>query len=597
MKRTRNLIGCSLSGFGAGIVVFIGIILTLPVPSTLLSPAEDVPQGSFAVVDVTVFDGEVFREWLDVWIENGKVRHVGQNLDLPDELPRLDGRDHTLIPGLIDAHVHTFGTTLNDALRFGVTTVLDQFTDPALVATKRSARQEIGIGTEADIFSAGMLATAPGGHGTQFGVPVQTLSSPGEATEWVRARKAEGSDWIKIIFEDGIPYGQKIPSLSMETVAALVEAAHSEGLAAVMHVSTLSHALEAVAIGVDGLVHVWHDKVITAADAQRLSEADIFVVPTLSVMVSAEDSAMVELMQGTDDSILSPMQRQTLASHFQSTFQADVAIENVRRLRAAGVRLLAGTDSPNPGTAAGISMHGEIRLLTRAGLQPAEVLAAATSAAADAFGIPDRGRIIDGSLADLVLVRGDVQANVTYSNDIVAVWKDGFLVNRGLVATSTESVPAPAETMIADFEAGLDAAFGTWRIATDQMMGGASIASMSVQNAALVIDGEIASNIAFPWAGVMWMPDAQPMDFSGREAIRFRTRGDGQSYSVMLFGNAQFVGAPPSVTFMASKEWKQIEIPLEDFPTNTRENITGVAFMAEGIAGPFRFEIDEIEVK
>ncbi len=54
MKRTRNLIGRSLSGFGAGIVVFIGMILTLPVPSTLLSPTEDVPQGSFAVIDVTV---------------------------------------------------------------------------------------------------------------------------------------------------------------------------------------------------------------------------------------------------------------------------------------------------------------------------------------------------------------------------------------------------------------------------------------------------------------------------------------------------------------------------------------------------------------
>ncbi|MXY07119.1 MAG: amidohydrolase family protein [Rhodothermaceae bacterium] len=597
MKLTRNLLRRSLSGISVGIVVFVGIILTLPVPSTLLSPTEDVPQESFAVVDVTVFDGEVFRERWDVWIESGQVRQVGQNLDLPDNLPRLDGRAHTLIPGLIDAHVHTFGTTLNDALRFGVTTVLDQFTDPALVAPKRAARQEIGIGTEADIFSAGMLATAPGGYGSQFGVPVQTISGPSEATEWVRARKSEGSDWIKIVLENGGPHGQKIPSLSLETAAALVEAAHTEGLAAVVHASTLNHALEAMAMRVDGLVHIWQDEVITSADAQRLAEADIFVVPTLSGIISYEDSAVVELIQGTDDSMLSPMQEQTLANRFPSTFQGDVAIENVRRLRAAGVRLLAGTDSPNPGTAAGISMHGEIRLLTRAGLRPAEALAAGTSIAADAFGIPDRGRIVEGSLADLVLVRGDVQANVTYSHDIVAVWKDGFLVNRGLAATSTEPVPAPTETLIADFEGGLEAAFGTWQITTDQMRGGASIASMTVQNAVLVIDGEISSNSAFPWAGVMWIPGAQPMDFSGREVIRFRTRGDGRSYSVMLFGNAQFFGAPPSVTFMAPTEWKQIEIPLEDFPTNSPEIITGIAFMAEGAAGPFSFEIDEVELK
>ena len=597
MKRTRNLIRRSLSGFCAGIVVFIGIILTLPVPSDLQSPVGDVPQGSFAVIDVTVFDGEVFRESWDVWIDNGQIRQVGNNLNLPDNLPRLDGRYHTLIPGLIDAHVHTFGTTLNDALRFGVTTVLDQFTDPSLVANKRSARQEIGFGTEADIFSAGMLATAPGGHGTQFGVPVQTLSGPGEATEWVRARKAEGSDWIKIVLEDGIPYGQKIPSLSIETAAALVKAAHTEGLAAVVHASTLTHALEAMAIGVDGLVHVWRDEVITSVDAQRLAEADIFVVPTLSGIVSSEDSAIIELIQGTDDSMFSPMQKQTLASRFPSTVQGDVAIENVRRLHSAGVRLLAGTDSPNPGTGAGISMHTEIRLLTRAGLPPAEVLAAGTAVAADAFGIPDRGRIVEGHLADLVLVRGDIQANVTYSHDIVAVWKDGYLVNRRLVATTTESVPAPAETMIADFEEGLDAAFGTWQIATDQMRGGTSNARMTVENAVLVINGEISSNFPFPWAGVIWMPDAQPMNFSGKEAIRFRTRGDGRSYSVMLFGSAQIAGAPPSVSFMASREWRQIEIPFEDFPTNTRESITGIAFMAVGATGPFSFEIDEVEVK
>lgn len=123
--------------------MFIGIILTLPVPSTLQTPTGGVPQGSFAVIDATVFDGEVFREWWVVWIENGQVRQVGHSLDLPDNLPRPDGRDHTQIPGLIDAHAHTIGTTLNDALRFGVTAVLDQFTDPALGAIKRSARQYV----------------------------------------------------------------------------------------------------------------------------------------------------------------------------------------------------------------------------------------------------------------------------------------------------------------------------------------------------------------------------------------------------------------------------------------------------------------------
>ncbi len=545
MKSARHLVGRSVAWLVIGIAVFVGVLGTLPVPQVAEGPAEGVHQQNFAITDVTVFDGETFRHGWDVWVEDGRIRHAGQRLDLPEELPRLDGRGHTLIPGLVDGHVHTFGSTLNDALRFGVTTVMDQFTPPAFVATKRGAREEVGPGTEADLFSAGMAATAPGGHGTQYGVPVETLTGPDEAAEWVRARRAEGSDWIKIIYEDGSAYGREIPSLDRETVAALVAAAHVEELAAVVHVSTLERALDAMAAGADGLVHVWHDEVISEADARRFAEADIFVVPTLSVMASAADSAVAELVRETDETMLSPMLRQTLADRFAGGLGegAAVAMENVRRLRAAGVRLVAGTDSPNPGTGAGISMHGELRLLSRAGMGSAEALAAATSVAADAFGVADRGRIAEGHLADLVLVRGDLEEDLSRSHDIVAIWKDGYLVELGLGSAPAAGVPqaevasAPAETLVADFENGLEAGFGTWDVTTDQMAGGASSASMAVRDGALVVTGEIAPGLAFPWAGVIWMPGAQPMqpvDFTGREVIHFRTRGDGRQYSVML---------------------------------------------------------------
>ena len=71
----------------------------------------------------------------------------------------------------------------------------------------------------------------------------------------------------------------EIASLDAETVAAVIAAAHAEGLAAVVHVSTLERALEAMAFGADGLVHVWRDEVVSEVDARRFAEADIFVVP------------------------------------------------------------------------------------------------------------------------------------------------------------------------------------------------------------------------------------------------------------------------------------------------------------------------------
>ncbi len=413
-----------------GVAVFVGLLMTLPVPEPADPPGGPLPETDFAVVDVTVFDGEEFRPHRDVWVEDGRIRAVGQRLDLPAGLPRVDGRGHTLLPGLIDAHTHTYGMALADSLRFGVTTVFDQFTAPALAANKRPAREALGRGDEADLFSAGNVATAPDGHGTQFGVPVETLTNPEEAPAFVRARKEEGADWIKIIWEDGSTFGAVIPTLDRETIAAVIEAAHAEELLAVIHVSTLEHALAALEMGIDGFVHVWGDEVISEEDAARFAEAGVFVIPTLSVRVAAAGESMgPELLAETPAEHVSAVQRETLSGTFpRPVGTSEASVESVRRLHVAGVRILAGTDAPNPGTGFGISVHGELRLLQRSGLSAAESLAAATGEAADAFGIEDRGRLERGRIADLLLVAGDLESDLSLSTAIAAVWKDGFPV-------------------------------------------------------------------------------------------------------------------------------------------------------------------------
>ncbi len=585
---------------------FVAALATLPVPGDAAAPAQEAPAESFAVVDVTLFDGEAFRRSQDVWVEDGRVRRVGARLRLPDDLPRVDGRGHTLLPGLIDGHVHTFGGTLGDALRFGVTSVLDQFTDPGLLAGARTARDDIARTAEADLFSAGMLATAPGGHGTQFGLAVEPLTVPEGAAAWVRARKEEGSDWIKIVSEDGGAYRGEIPSLERETIAALIAAAHVEGLLAVVHVSDLRAALEAVSLGADGLVHTWFDAAISEEDARGFARAGVFVVPTLSVIMGLfGDSTGLHVLDEADDSLVSPMQRQTLSNRFEMPEGADggAALENVRRLHAAGVRIVAGTDAPNPGTATGLSMHGELRLLERAGLESHEVLAAATSAAAEAFGIPERGRIAEGYIADLLLVRGDLEGDVSRSADIVTIWKDGYPVVRETDATAfaPEIAPAPEGPVVFDFEDGLDSGFGFgWQVTTDAMNGGASTADLAVEDGALVVRGETRTGFAFPWAGAIWFLGTQPMeavDFSGRSVLRFRTRGDGRSYTAMLFGEGAAATLPPTVPFVAGPEWAVVEIPLESFATADPTIIAGLAFVAQTPLGSFAFELDDVEIR
>ncbi|CAN5911452.1 hypothetical protein BH23ACT10_BH23ACT10_20020 [soil metagenome] len=101
------------------------------------------------------------------------------------------------------------------------------------------------------------------------------------------------------------------------------------------------------------------------------------------------------------------------------------ALHNVGRLTAAGVPVLAGTDAPNPGTVHGASLHRELELLVMAGLSPGAALAAATSVAAEQFGLIDRGRVAPGLRADLVLVGGDPTTDITATRQLTGVWRGG----------------------------------------------------------------------------------------------------------------------------------------------------------------------------
>jgi hypothetical protein len=89
--------------------------------------------------------------------------------------------------------------------------------------------REGGAPHRADLFSAGTLVTAPGGHGTEYGVPIPTLSGADGAQEFVDARLAEGSDWIKLVVDDGSAWGLDLPTLDAATVRAVVAAAHARG--------------------------------------------------------------------------------------------------------------------------------------------------------------------------------------------------------------------------------------------------------------------------------------------------------------------------------------------------------------------------------
>ena len=598
--------------------------LALPrAPQTSAEPAESA-QSSFVIRNVRIFDGARVIERDDVWVEGGKIKGVGAKLNVPPAVQSIDGAGDTLLPGMIDAHTHTFSKAhLKSALIFGVTTELDMFTEYHFAA---SVKQEQVAGKDldvADMRSAGTLVTAPHGHGTEYGIVIPTISSPDEAQAFVDARIAEGSDYIKLIYDDGSAYGRKIPTLSKETLAAVIATAHKRGKLAVVHIGSLAGALDAIDSGADGLMHLFTDKQPDPQFGEFVAQHHAFVVPTLSVLRSVTGVGSESL---TADPLLAPYLIADDASNLKRGFppfaaKMDFAYaqETVRQLKAAHVPILAGTDAPNPGTAHGISMHGEIELLVQAGLTPVEALAAATSAPARVFRLDDRGQIVPGKRADLILVKGDPTKDISATCNIVAVWKLGAQADRAAFratvqqekearAKAVSTAPAGSDSgLVSDFENGTPAAnYGIpWTVSTDSIAGGKSTAEIRVveggahgSKGSLQIAGKIDPAAPYPWAGALFFPANAPFapaNLSSKKQIRFWAKGDANTFRILLFTKSGGY-IPASLNFSVGPEWKEFTFPLAAFKTDGSD-ITGLLFTGGPAGGAFSFQIDDVRIE
>jgi imidazolonepropionase-like amidohydrolase len=391
------------------------------------------PDG-FVVRGAKLFDGHRFLPPGCLLVRQGRVAAVAERLTPPAGVPVLDADGSTVLPGLIDAHVHVHPGALQAAVRAGVTTEVDMFADPRLIGSLRE--QASSDPRAADVRSAGIGATAPGGHPTRLverGMlpPFPTVAGAEEAESFVAARVAEGSSFLKVILDDGSITGSPCPTLTADTVQELVHAAHARGLLVVAHVLTQAHALVAIGAGVDGLAHLFVDEPPAPRFLDAVAHGDVFVIPTLTSLAAraGHDRGRALAADPHLGPLLDPRQRAGLAMDFPvapgARAELGHALSTVGRLHRAGRRILAGTDASSPGTAHGASLHDELQLLVAAGLPAAAALAAATSAPAAALGLPDRGTLTPGLRADLVLVDGDPETDITHTRRIRGVWRGG----------------------------------------------------------------------------------------------------------------------------------------------------------------------------
>lgn len=350
----------------------------------------------------------------------------------------LDLRGTTLIPGLINNHVHLVlpgdntpfvpwidlqsdavlallaAHNIQQSLRAGVTTVRDCGGRGTTVLDVRKARAD-GLIDGAQVISCGWTLTITGGHTRQFGGEVD--GTDGLARE-VRRVISRGADYVKVMAAGGGTPGSlpQYPSFTESELRAIVETAHGLGRRVSAHCIATGSIENAVAAGVDLIEHAsfYGPDLIPHLDervAEQLARSGIPVTPTLQV-----NRDLVDLLPEGPE--------RTLWQRRQESQR-----EIVRRLRELGVPILAGSDAGWRATAFD-TFWKELDELVACGLTPLEAIRAATSAATEALGIDDQfGAVSPGQRADLVAVAGNPAHDIRAVKAVTMVMQAGRIVS------------------------------------------------------------------------------------------------------------------------------------------------------------------------
>ena len=257
--------------------------------------------ASFIIRDVRIFTGEETIQEGFVHIENGKIKEVGPISSAPNvSVKSYSKPGHTLLPGLIDAHIHADKANpvaLPQALRFGVTTVCDMHNE--LPHVKKMHEQALQHDT-ADYKTAGQAATIENG----WPIPVITAfdKSPetaAEIAEWPKLSNRENvveylewnkkemkPDYIKLMHESGTSMGLQLQYPSLELQKIIVEESKKRGYLTVAHALSLRDAIEVLGAGVNGLTHTICDQSPTQELVDAYKQNNAWLNPTLATIGS-----------------------------------------------------------------------------------------------------------------------------------------------------------------------------------------------------------------------------------------------------------------------------------------------------------------------
>jgi imidazolonepropionase-like amidohydrolase len=358
---------------------------------------------------------------------------AGQNTPRPAADEVIDLQGQTLLPGIIDAHVHlsldgeadpwiafirdhdfmvAYKTARNahQTLLAGVTTVRDLGSPKDIDIHLRNA-VNAGIVPGPRIYSCGKCICMTGGHGWPMS---READGEAEVKKAVREELKAGADVIKLMATGGVmTMGVEpgAPQFSFEELKAGVEEAHKGGRKVASHVQGAVGLRNALMAGIDSIEHgIFIDEETIA----MFLEHNAYLVPTLSAPHNILKNG---LQSGIPSWVIEKTER-VKEAHFES---AKMAFRK-------GVTIAMGTDAGTPFNLHGANMQ-ELELLCGIGLSPMEAITSATTTAARLLGMErEIGSVEPGKLADLIVVDGNPLDDITilqHQERIMAIMKDG----------------------------------------------------------------------------------------------------------------------------------------------------------------------------
>ena len=403
-----------------------GALLLTGLPLVSACSAPETEQAP-ALTNVTVFegarvlvgDGGVIENAILV-VDDDRLVAIGGagSVEVPAGAARVDLSGRTVMPAIIDTHVHlreTRDELVEDLQRkayYGVGVVLSLGRGSSDMAFQ--VRDEV-IPNAARYRTVGRGITAPEPGRTE--IPFW-ISTEEEARTAVQELAPRNVDMVKIWVDDRNGQFEKLtPAL----YGAVIDEAHQQGLRVTAHVYTLEDAKGLLRAGLDAFAHGIRDMDVDDEVVELFAERPtVVLVPNLPNPGVATD---LSWLSGTipPDELQQMQERSVDRPAAQEAF--GIQARNLARLSAEGVTIGFGTDG-----GAGWSPHAEMEDMVRAGMTPADVIVAATRNSADLLALDDLGTLEAGKSADFVVLEANPLDDITNTRRIVDVYLRGTAV-------------------------------------------------------------------------------------------------------------------------------------------------------------------------